>query len=605
MQEIRINLFSPDGQKTVSWTQKGKNLREVIAVSNQDPGGSCGGRGICGKCKIRVSGILNPLTEQEKEFLLPEELKQGIRLACFSTIQGPLDVYLDYAPEQEIKTAGRVRQYRFKPLVQTQTFFIKGLDKSDPRPLLKRITDALPEFDVSITPHNLNELAKLDREGRPAIELRALVVDGQTVKYIGREKRSLYGIALDIGTTSLFAYLADLENGEVISAASATNMQRVYGSDIISRISYSLEKEEGLEELHRILISNINSLIADLLQQNDLAANDLIKIMVVGNPVMLHLFLGLNLNGFASTPYTGLFLDTMPMKASTAEIEARKDADLILLPQVGGFVGADTIACLLIIPPRVRRFLLVDIGTNGEMVLADGKKTWSASTAAGPAFEGGRISSGMRAGPGAVDKVLFRDDGRIGFNIIGNGQAKGICGSGLIDLIAVLRQGEYIDEFGTIDQNRSFNDNIKLESLKEDRGLIIHDADNGESLVITQQDIRELQMAKAAIRTGIDILLQQAGMSFDELEAIYLAGAFGNVLQKTSCIDIGLIPPLSMDNLDKIINIGNAAAEGALKALLSDTALAEAGAWQTRINYIELANQEAFQDLFINNINFK
>ena len=135
--------------------------------------------------------------------------------------------------------------------------------------------------------------------------------------------------------------------------------------------------------------------------------------------------------------------------------------------------------------------------------------------------------------------------------------------------------------------------------------MIIHDADNGESLVITQQDIRELQMAKAAIRTGIDILLQQAGMSFDELEAIYLAGAFGNVLQKTSCIDIGLIPPLSMDNLDKIINIGNAAAEGALKALLSDTALAEARVWQTRINYIELANQETFQDLFINNINFK
>lgn len=604
MQEIRIDLISPDGQKTICWTQKGKNLREVIAVNNQDPGGSCGGRGVCGKCKIRVNGELNPLTDREREFLLPEELKQGIRLACFSTVQGPLDIYLDYAPAQEAKTSGKIRKYQFKPFVQTQKFFINGLDKLDPKPLLKRITDALPGFDVRITPHNLNELVKLDREGRPSIELNALIIGGQTVKYISREKRTAYGIALDIGTTSLFAYLTDLATGEVVSAASATNMQRVYGSDVISRISYSLEKEDGLKELNKILISNVNSLITSLFQNQNLDGSELIRIVVAGNPVMLHLFLGLNLNGFASTPYTGLFLDTMQVGSYWAGIETQKEADLILLPQVGGFVGADTIACLLVIPRWVKRFLLVDIGTNGEMVLANGKKVWAASTAAGPAFEGGRISCGMRAGPGAVDKVFYRDDGKIGFSVIGDDKVKGICGSGIIDLIAVLRQGMFIDEFGIINLNSNFNDNIRLESRSEGAVLIISDEYSSESLAITQQDVRELQLAKSAIRTGIDILLQQADISINELEAIYLAGAFGNVLQKNSCIDIGLIPSIKQDCADKIINIGNAAAEGALKVLLSDSALTEANTWQARINYVELADHENFQDLFINNINF-
>jgi len=428
-----------------------------------------------------------------------------------------------------------------------------------------------------------------------------LVFDQQVVKYVGREKRNAYGIALDIGTTTLFALLVSLENGETVQAASATNMQRVYGSDIISRISYCLEKEGGLEELHMILVNNINNLIAELLQQNALASDDLVKLTVVGNPVMLHLFLGISVKGFASAPYSGLFADVMHLEASAVGIEAHKNADLIILPQIGGFVGADTIACLLNISAQMRRFLLIDIGTNGEIVLADGKKLWAASAAAGPAFEGGRISSGMRAGPGAVDKVFYGDDGKIGFNIIGNEMIKGVCGSGIIDLAAVLRRGRYIDEFGIIDQEGSYNDNIKLQNVSDGLQLAVTDTVTGGKLTITQQDIREVQLAKSAIRTGIDILLMQAGLNVQDLEAVYLAGAFGNVLQAESCIDIGLVPPVSRD---KIINIGNAAAEGALKALLSDAALAEAGVWQSRISYVELAGHKDFQEMFIKNINF-
>lgn len=600
MQEVQINLISPGGEKTVCWSLVGKNLREVIAINYQDPGGSCGGRGICCKCKIRVSGAVNSLTDQEKEFLLPEELKLGLRLACFCIIQGQLDVYLDYAPPHEIKSLTNNKKYQFKPLVNSITFYITGLDKSQPIPLLKRITNALPGLEVRITPQNINELIKLDRESRPSIELQALVFNQQVVKYVGKEIRSAYGIALDIGTTSLFAYLVNLENGEVIFAASATNMQRIYGSDIISRISYCLENAGGMEELHRILINNINSLIADLLQKRDLTAKDLIKIAVVGNPVMLHLLLGLNLKGFASPPFSGLFKDVMCVEASLAGIEAHKEATLVILPQVGGFVGADTIACLLNIPPQVRRFILIDIGTNGEIVLADGEKLWAASAAAGPAFEGGRISSGMRAGPGAVDKVFYQDD-RLQLNIIGDDKIKGICGSGLIDLTAVLCREEYIDRFGIINQASNFDNNIRLQSDDDGVQLVIIDADSNSQLAIKQQDIREIQLAKSAIRTGIDILLQRADLQINDLEAIYLAGAFGNVLQAESCIDIGLIPVVSRD---KVINLGNAAAEGALKVLLSDNALAEASEWQARINYVELANHDKFQELFINNINF-
>lgn len=602
MQEIQVNIISPDGEKTICWSLSGKNLREVIALSNRDPGGSCGGRGTCGKCKVRINGTVSPLTAHESEFLLPEELKLGIRLACYCNIMGPLDVYLDYAPENDKKPIRKPRNYPFKPKVKTESFFINGLEKTTPVPLLKRIANALPGYAVKLSPENINELAKLDRVGRPTLELKALIFGNQLVKYVGRQSCGAYGIALDIGTTSIFALLVDLIKGEVVRVASATNMQRVYGSDVISRISFCLEKEGGLEELHKIVVNNINNMIADLLQSNLLTTNDLYKFTIVGNPVMLHLFLNLSVSGFASVPYSGLFTDVMHFEASAIGIDAHKDAEIVVLPQIGGFVGADTVACLLNISPQVRKFLLIDIGTNGEIVLANGKKLWTASAAAGPAFEGGKISSGMRAGPGAVDQVVLQDDGRIGLNTIGGEMIKGICGSGLIDLIAVLLTGQYIDEYGIINEAANYNDSIKMKRVNGSLQLTISDDKTGSGITITQEDIREVQLAKSALRTGIDILLKEADLTAQDLEVVYLAGAFGNVLKADSCINIGLIPPVSRD---KVINIGNAAGEGALKALLSDTALTEAHAWQIKTSYVELANHEDFQDLFINNINFK
>lgn len=601
MQEIQVVIYSPDGEKTVAWTYLGKNLREVIAISSKDPGGSCGGRGTCGKCKVKIKGEASPLSMAESGYLLPEELKRGIRLACFCTIQGPLEVYLDYVPYNSKENFGAAKSPPFKPQAVIKHFYIDGLEKSRPIPLLKRISNACPENTIDISLENISQLARLDRAGRPALKLKALVFDG-AIRYIGRNKPSAYGIALDIGTTSLFAYLADLTSGEVINALSSANMQRVYGSDMVSRISYCLEKENGLEELHLLVINNINSMIADLARESSIDPAHIYKIAAVGNPVMLHLFLGLSVKGFAAAPYSGLFIDKIQVRAASLGIDINPEGDLIILPQIGGFVGADAVACLLNIPAAVKNFLLIDIGTNGEIILVKGDGAWAASAAAGPAFEGGRISAGMRAGPGAVDQVGLMGDGQLVLNTIGGGPAKGICGSGIIDLISILLKGRHIDEFGIIDGTNVSNPDIEPVHANGGLQLRITDHRNGSAILITQQDIREVQLAKSAIRSAIDILLKQAGLQARELEAIYLAGAFGNVLKVDSCINIGLLPPVSPG---QAVNIGNGAGDGALRVLLADEAWHEAAAWQSKVKYWELANDKDFPELFINNLNFQ
>jgi uncharacterized 2Fe-2S/4Fe-4S cluster protein (DUF4445 family) len=601
--QAKVTIVEPDGKEYSFWTLKGKSVWEVLELMGWDIKGSCGGLGTCGKCKFRVAGGLSELSLSEREHLIPEEVKNGQRLVCFVTVKGDFTLYIDYWQSDGAEKT-RLLRYRPAKLIQTQVickeFLIPGRQKDFPVPIFDRIKGALADYQLELSIDNINYLIGLDRLGRPTLELHALIFDGHKVQYVGRQREVLYGLALDIGSTSLFAALLDLETGQVVAMASQSNMQRIYGDDIISRVNYAMEAEEGALTLHRILINNLNSMIEEMLGETTIIQDSIYKVTAVGNPVMLHLLLGLNTSGFGGTPYTGAVSEAMEILAKPMGLKVNSLARLNILPQLGGFVGADTTACLLTLSPTENdTFLMIDIGTNGEIVVAYRGKMWAASAAAGPAFEGGAVSCGMRAGSGAIDKVVS-SEGKLKFRVIGEGLPRGMCGSGIIDLISELLK------IGCLDGNGNFTEQcaIQFEMRTGEHGseiILIRGEETltGIPLIFNQEDIRQVQLARSAIRTAIDILLKRAKIDVYKLDNIYLAGAFGTYLDPANLLNIGLIPPV---DVSKIRNIGNAAAEGAILALLSDEKANEATTIKSQVQYVELAQQEDFQDLFLKNI---
>lgn len=599
-EQVQFTAIGPERKEKGVWAISGQNLREALVLAGLDPGGTCGGRGTCGKCKVRIEGNINPMSATERNKLLPDEIKAGERLSCFCTVEDSLMVTVDYSET----LPGLKNHPRFAdlPIVEKQVeikrIFLPGFDKQNPLPLFERLKDALPGLQMRIPPENFNELAALDRQGRPAMELYALVFGGREVRGLSREKQSAYGVALDLGTTSLQGILVDLSRGEAAAVASHTNLQRVYGQDIISRISYCLEDREGLDNLHRILINGIDSIVEELCEKTGISSDRLFSFTVVGNPVMLHFLLRFQVGGFGSAPYCGLFTSDYLSSAATLGIKANPEAAVWLLPQISGFVGSDLLAGLMTISDRTElRFLYIDIGTNGEILVGNKGKFRTASAAAGPAFEGGALSSGMRADAGAIDRVRLQD-GSLAFHVLGQIPARGICGSGIIDLVGCLLEAGYLDANGIFTGAAS----EKLPMREGARGAeLLLNTPGGADVIFNQDDVRQVQLAKSAIRTAIEILLDKAGLKLRDLDVVILAGAFGSYIDPEQAIRIGLLPDIEPG---LIRNVGNAAAQGAVMALLSPSYQEEARTLSSRVQYVELASHADFQRLFIKNINF-
>lgn len=600
--KVAINVVSSSGKEYIVWGFKGQSIYEALLLNNFDTEGSCAGRGTCGKCKVKAEGLLSEISDTEREMMLPEELKQNTRLACQAIIEDEVTVYLD-----NYKTLNKTSLYHgidsniSAGEVKVQSFYIPGLDKELGIPIHSRIKEALKDYEVNLTPDNINQLLSIDRIGRPSLELQAVVFNNRIVKYVSRENEGVYGIALDLGSTSLFAALVDLVTGSVLAISSITNMQRIYGADIISRINYSNQSDEAQRNLQKILINNINTMIEEVVNEAGILPRQIYSFVAAGNPVMLHFFAGISVKGFGSYPYVGAFVDELVLKAKDIGLLANWDAEVMLLPQVGGFVGADTVAALLTLDKVNSCYLMVDIGTNGEIVLHKDGKMWATSAAAGPAFEGGHITCGVRAGAGSIDKVFLNQDEELEFHVIGEPPVRGLCGSAIIDLVACFLKANCIDNNGIIDLNA-----CKLKVLDNDSEiqLVIYDKNDiitGKPIIFTQEDIRQVQLAKSAIRTAIDMLMETAKVSYSEIENIFLAGAFGNYINPVSAIAIGMLPPV---DVNRVKNIGNAAGNGAVLALLSSAKRTLANKIAKNITYIELANHPDFQKRFLENINF-
>jgi len=415
------------------------------------------------------------------------------------------------------------------------------------------------------------------------------------------------------GSTTVAGYLVDLNTGEELSAVAKSNPQIIYGDDVISRIGFAQNQKENLEILQREIVNTLNEIIKETAQKAGVNTNNIYKISIAGNTCMHHLLLGLNPSYIAPSPYIPVIKENLNLKAKDIpKLILEPTANVYILPNISAFVGADIVAGILAICmwENEKISLFIDLGTNGEIVLGSKRKMWTCSTAAGPAFEGARISSGMRAAEGAIDKVKM-DNKSITYRVIKDGKVRGICGSGLIDLIAELVKLGLISKSGKLIDREECDPNLSEEIKKRiingqkgNKFLLVKgkETENGKSIYLTQRDIREVQLAKAAIFAGIKILLKEVNISQEDIQKILLAGAFGNFIDKKSAIRIGLIPYLP---LEKIESVGNAAGRGAEITLLSEKTRGICEKISKDIKYIELSSRADFQEEFVEAMFFK
>jgi len=399
-----------------------------------------------------------------------------------------------------------------------------------------------------------------------------------------------YGIAVDLGTTTIVVYLAKLADGSVLGAKSGINPQRQYGDNVITRSEYINSHEAGLNELRLSAISKINELIEALADEHKIDKAEIMRAVISGNTIMQHILCGVNPFQITVAPYTPVFTEQKKLSASELKLNILPDAECMITNSISGYVGGDIVSGIMAVGMNQdsSTSLLIDIGTNGEMVLSHKGKLYACSVAAGPAFEGEHIKFGVGGIKGAISKA-YSVDGRLAFDTIGSSSPVGICGSGLLDITAFLLESGILDSTGAMDEERCG---------KADGEIVYYIT---EDIYISQKDIREIQLAKSAIAAGAEVLIRAAGIGFDAIENVYLAGGFGSYLNIKSAVKIGLIN----NALEaKCLSAGNTAGMGSIKSLLSDNVLESLAALTEKVEYIELSLNKDFNDLFIENMLF-
>lgn len=530
-----------------------KNLLEMLQEKNEYISAPCNGNGICGKCIVRYKRGATEPTRRDREVFSEKQLEDGYRLACQSHPVGAYEVEL---PESE-ETIEVLSEWEKQQKTDTE-----GLTEAD--------TQTLAEAKTS-----------------------GGIQDKETAEGTAEKtENAIYGICIDIGTTTLAALLVNLETEADCQTAVSVNHQRAYGSDVLSRISASNSGKKW--EIQRCIRQDLQKLIRELLQKEKITEQQIQRIVIAGNTTMCHLLRGFSCETLGVAPF--LPVDLSWMEGSAADFLGMKELDtkVVILPGISAFVGADIMAGIAKMNMHRSEgyHLLLDIGTNGEMVLGNCRHMYVTSTSAGPAFEGGNISCGMASIPGVISHVFMEETGKTGFQVIGEAdgenkkkqQAIGICGTGMIDLVYELRKHQMIDEHGT------------YSDLYFDTGYEL-----AGKVKFTQNDIREIQMAKAAIRAGVDILVKKAGIAFDEVDNCYLAGGFGTKIDITKAAGIGLIPKeLEM----KTIPVGNTVLAGTKEVLLGRISKDELEKIQTMADVINLAEENDFEELYLSYMDF-
>lgn len=580
-------VFFTKEKKEVS-VQEGTTVLEAERIAGLSPDAPCGGAGKCGKCTVKING--------------------SVEKACQIKITADLEVEtIEQASEHRILVKGTERAVAFQPELEILDIEIQpckvGENSSDWKRLCEAVNKKLQEKG-----------SKADRVFRPKLEIlpvishlmkekggtaRAIVSGDEILELKEQDDKPVLMAAFDIGTTTVAGYLLDGRTGEQLATASALNVQTEYGADVIMRANYSLE--HGAEELSACIRVLLKKLIRTLCKEAGKEPEDIYQVSVVGNTCMHHLFLGIVPDSLVHAPYNPAISHGLTFPAEKFRLGIHPGGQLIALPVIAGFVGADTVACLLAVnlEEEKKMTLMIDIGTNGEIVLGNSKRRIACSTAAGPAFEGAKIACGMRGAEGAVEHAHL-EEGRLVCKVIGGGKPTGICGSGLIDIIAGLLEAGVIDETGRLMEGPrvvQIDDNTKTAYLLAGPS----ESGNGKPVYLSQKDIREVQLAKGAIAAGIALLAEQMGITLEQIEQVYIAGAFGNYMDPAGACRIGMLPGILKD---RIIPVGNAAGEGAKLALLNNEELERAERLARHTEFLELAALPEFQDEFVDQLEF-
>jgi len=563
----------------------------------------CGGRGTCGKCRVRIVAGATGNDVARHAALPSDAFEQGWRLGCQVRVTTPLTV--EVPPESTFEYQQRILVEDsghggvLDPGVAKCYVELEPPTQADSRSDLTRLCAALG--GVTVAPELVAALPAFLRE--QDWRGTAVLADGCLIGLEPDDTTSvLYGVAFDIGTTTVVGTLFDLVAGESRAVASEMNGQVSQGDDVLARILRIREDASALLTLQTAILDTIRTIIRKLCAEADVASRNIYEVTAAGNSTMQQILAGYDPSALGEVPFVQVFDTAQTLPAARLGLPLADGATVYLFPQVGGFVGGDTVAGVLAarLDASDGPALLVDIGTNGEIVLAHDGKLEATSTAAGPAFEGARIVQGMRASPGAVEKVVLDDEVRL--NVIGNARPAGLCGTGLIDAVAELLRAGIVDSTGRILPAEelpaglpdTLRDRIAFDAEGRGRFILAVAAESatGEDLCLWQKDIRELQLACGAIRAGIAILLRRAGLQPGELGTVLLAGAFGNFIRRRNACRIGLLPAVPHE---AIRYIGNAASLGAKLALLSAPVRRRADALRGRIQHVDLSLDPEFQ----------
>ena len=594
-------IFEPSG-RTV-FVLPGTSLLEAAAEAGLIIQSPCGGAGKCGKCVVRVHSGHCPPSESEQAALGAEQVAEGYRLACQARVQkSPLTIGVPesslFQSQQKILVADTKDKLEILPRVRKDYVELPLPTQSDSESDVERLRRAIGPFDLSITA--LRALPAALR--RANFKVTTVIVDHELVSVeAGSTVDKSFGVAFDIGTTTIVGTLVDLGTGADLAVSARMNPQTAFGDDVVSRIALCRRETGGLLQLQDSVLGAVREIIKDLLRQANVSGDNVYEVVFSGNTTMQQILCGVDPSPLGELPFVPAFRQSVQMEAADLGLPVNREANVYVFPQIGGFVGGDTVAGIIAtrLVQSERPAILVDIGTNGEIVLSHHGKLVATSVAAGPAFEGARITNGMRGTTGAIEKVIV--DGDVRVNVIGNAKASGICGSGLIDAAAEMLRLGVLDTTGRILGPGELPAGLSKPVLSR---LVPHgeefcfvlatakDSATGKPLCLYQRDMRELQLANAAIRAGINILLRREGLTPADLDSVLLAGAFGNFIRRSNARRIGMLPTIPCS---RIRFVGNTASFGAKRALLSTAEKDYAERVCVQTEHVDLSLEPEFQ----------
>jgi uncharacterized 2Fe-2S/4Fe-4S cluster protein (DUF4445 family) len=607
------------GRVQLSFSPSGRDVRVPPGVSVFDAASwngiaidsTCGGHGTCKKCKVQVLDGSVPVHRLDVRSFTAAQLADGWRLACLA--QATQDLKVEVPPlttRPKAATLGVGRQVILRPAIQKRYVELVEPTLQDQRTDLQRVLDAIDDLELTPDLHVLRRLPGVLRQAD--YKVTAVIVDEALIDVEpGDTSERRFAVAFDLGTTTVVATLIDTATGTPAAVASMLNKQQPFGADVITRISATMMDPDAAQRLRDLAQATLAELTSEVLAEAGVEPHEVYEVALAGNATMTALVLGIDPEPLGVAPFVMTSRVLPTLLASDLGLALHTGARAVVFPALGAYVGGDIVSGMLAtgMDRDKRTRLFIDVGTNCEIVLSDGDTIVSTAAPAGPAFEGGAIRCGMRAADGAVEVVRIDDDG-VHLQVIGDVEAQGLCGSGLVDAVSELVRAGLLDSSG-----RFVPDDVaaeiapkvadRLTAIGQERVFVLHrpepDSPPEETVYLSQRDVRELQFAKGAIATGWTLLLEQLGLEHSDVQQVLLAGSFGSYLSPAAAVRIGLVPKIPVL---RIVSAGNVAGEGAKMSLLSVRERAGALALLEEVTYVELSDRTDFNDRFIDLLAF-